>query len=221
MQNNIHIMLIEDNAAYRKGIACALDNESDISLMNQFGTAEIALRTLQNASGNDMPDLILLDLNLPSMSGLDSITWIKQYSPNTKILILTQSNMEADLLCAIQRGADGYLLKSTSVEDLITGIHEVMNGGASIDPGLARVILNTLQKKLPTNTTTITLSQRESEVLALVADGLLKKQVAHQLGVSQRTVATHMEHIYKKLQVQNAPAAISKAYQLGLIDIQK
>ncbi|CAA6676327.1 MULTISPECIES: response regulator transcription factor [unclassified Lentimonas] len=217
MQNNIHIMLIEDNVAYRKGIACALDDESDITLTSQFGTAEIALRTLQNATGVDVPDLILLDLNLPSMSGLDSITWIKQYSPNTKILILTQSNMEADILCAIQRGADGYLLKSTSVEDLITGIHEVMNGGASIDPGLARVILNTLKKKLPTSTTTITLSQREHEVLALIGDGLLKKQVADQLDVSQRTIATHLEHIYKKLQVQNAPSAISKAYKLGIL----
>ena len=219
MENTISILLIEDNAAYRKGIACALeDDESGIRLINQFGTAEIALRTLQDASGDDIPDLILLDLNLPSMSGLDSITWIKQYAPSTKILILTQSNMEADLLCAIQRGADGYLLKSTSVTDLIAGIHEVVNGGASIDPSLARVILTNLQKKLPASAPTVALSQREREVLTLIGEGLLKKQVADKLEVSQRTIATHLEHIYKKLQVQNAPSAISKAYKLGILD---
>lgn len=211
-------MLIEDNVAYRKGIACALEDEPDIALTSQFGTVEIALRTLENASQKELPDLILLDLNLPSISGLDSIPWIKEYTPDTKILILTQSNKEADVLSAIKQGADGYLLKSTSVEELVQGIREVMKGGASIDSGLARFVLRTLQNKLPANTQENTLSQRELEVITLISEGLLKKQVADKLGLSQRTVATHLEHIYKKLQVQNAPAAVCQAYKRGLFE---
>jgi DNA-binding NarL/FixJ family response regulator len=212
----IKVMLIEDNASYRKGIACTLEEEPDIELISQYGTAEIALRSIQDATGADVPDLILLDLNLPGMSGLDAIPWIKKYTPSTKILILTQSDNEEDVLSAIQRGAVGYLLKNTSVEELTRGIREVMKGGASVDPGLARFILNTLQKKLPDQAVELGLSDREFEVLSLIGDGLVKKQVADQLGVSQRTVATHLEHIYKKLQVKNAPSAIGKAFRLGI-----
>jgi DNA-binding NarL/FixJ family response regulator len=216
MDNKIKVMLVEDNPSYRKGIACALEEEPDIELISQFGTAEIALRSIQDATGEAVPDLILLDLNLPGMQGLDAIPWIKKYTPDTKILILTQSDNEADVLSAIRQGAIGYLLKSTAVEELTRGIRDVMKGGAAIEPGLARFILQTLQKKLPDQAMELGLSDREFEVLTLIGDGLLKKQVADQLGVSQRTVATHLEHIYKKLQVKNAPSAIGKAFRLGI-----
>jgi DNA-binding NarL/FixJ family response regulator len=212
MKKPTQIMLIEDSLAYRNGIACALNEQPDMELISEFGTAEIALRNLDKNS----PDLILLDLNLPGMSGLDAIPLIKQRSSETKIIILTQSNKEADVLQAIESGASGYLLKSSSIEQLIRGIHHVGNDGATLDPNLARFILGTLRQKLRKSVTETHLSKREMEILTLISQGLAQKQIASQLKISIYTVTEYIHNIYEKLNVQNAPAAVSKAYRTGL-----
>ncbi len=212
MKNTLEIMLIEDSAAYRKGIACALEECSDMELVSQFGTAEIALRELNQKS----PDIILLDLNLPGISGLESIPLIKQKAPETKIIILTQSDKEADVLQAIERGASGYLLKASSIDQLVHGIHYVRDGGATLDPNLARFILDTLQQKLSKPSSVASLSKRELEILTLIADGLAQKQIASQLKISIYTVTEHIQNIYEKLNVPNAPSAVAKAYKTGI-----
>ena len=218
MKKQINIMLIEDSPAYRKVIERTLGHEPDITLVSQFGTAEIALRSLENSPTAATPDLVLLDLNLPGMSGLDALPWIQEYAPQTKVIILTQSNKEADIVHAISQGASGYLLKSNTLDQLTEGIRNVIDGGASLDPSVAKYLISTMQKEIPsTPEDTHSLSEREIEVLTLISEGLQKKEVGNQLNISTRTVAAHVEKIYEKLNVQNAPAAVNRGHQLRLL----
>lgn len=209
-------MIIEDHPGYRKVITRALKAQPDMELISQYGTAEIALRTLSAPSTKDIPDIVLLDLNLPGMSGIDTISWLKKYTPKTKIIILTQSNQEADILNAISAGAEGYLLKSSTIAQVREAIRVVAAGGSSLDPNVARFILHTLEAKKPEVDTDITLSDRELDILSLIGEGLAKKSIADRLGITSDTVSYHVKRIYEKLNVPNAPAAINKAHRQGL-----
>jgi DNA-binding NarL/FixJ family response regulator len=216
MKKKIHIILIEDHPEYREVIEMALKKEPDMELTGLFGSAEGALHGLQHDHKHKGTDIVLLDLNLPGMSGLDALPLISEACPNARVIVLSQSDRESDVLRAITRGASGYLLKSASRKQIIEGIHMVMNGGASLDAGVARFILKTLKAKLPKQGSEPALSNREQEVLALLAEGLAQKEIAAKLNISSTTIVTHINHIYEKLKVTNAPAAINKAHLLGL-----
>ncbi|WPJ96304.1 response regulator transcription factor [Coraliomargarita algicola] len=217
MKRPIQIMLVEDNREYRDVIDLALSRDDDLELMSEFVTAEIALRKVQG-NAPKLPDVLLLDLRLPGMSGLDALPHFNQAMPNAKVIILTQSDDQADVLQAISLGASGYLLKSSTLTEIKDGIRLVANGGASLEPSVAKFVLQTLQNKLPTDQLDAALSEREQQVLELISEGLLKKEICGQLGIGYATVDTHVRHIYEKLNVKNAPAAVSKAFRLGLFD---
>jgi DNA-binding NarL/FixJ family response regulator len=212
----IHIMLVEDNQAFREVLALTLSDKPDITLHSQFGTADFALRSLQDPSTSKMPDLILLDLYLPGTSGLDAIPWFKKHAPHAEIIILTQSDKEADVLKAIESGAAGYLLKEATLNQITEGIRTVINGGASLDPAMAKYLIDHHKKTPMPATKKKLLSTRELEVLNCIADGKLQKEVADELKISPKTIETHIRHIYEKLDVQNAPAAVAKAYKTGI-----
>ena len=221
MQPTIRIIMVEDHPEYREGIRFALETVGDIELSHTFGTAERALRWVQEATPRTAADVILLDLNLPGMGGLEAIPWLKQYAPKSQVIVLSQSDAEADVLEAIAAGAAGYLLKNASLEEITDGIRTVMNGGATLDVHIAQYILTALQKQPRPSNGRITLTEREMQVLELIGEGLLKKEISEQLHISIATVATHVRHIYEKLEVQNAPAAISKAFQAGILPTKK
>lgn len=218
MKKNIRVMMVEDHPEYREVIEIALQKTSNIELTCEFGTAERALRSLQDMSTRKVPDIILLDLNLPGMSGLDAIPYFSSAIPDAKIIILSQSNQEADVLKAITLGATGYLLKSSTVKTITDGISTVMEGGSPIDASVAKYILATLKAPPKKKESLPALSEREMEILTLVAKGHLKKEIAEMLGISVYTVVTHTGHIYQKLNVGNAPSAIDKAHTLGLFN---
>jgi len=142
-------MLVEDNPRYREVVTLALKEVSDLELISQFGTAEIALRSLQGRADTELPDLILLDLRLPGMDGLEALPQFLAAAPQARIMILTQSDEEADVLRAISAGASGYLLKSSTVSQITEGIRTVIAGGASLDAKVARFLVDTLRSKLP------------------------------------------------------------------------
>jgi len=215
MNAPIQVMLVEDNKDYREVVTLAIEEEDDIEMMDQYGTTEIALRSLQPLSA-PRPDIVLLDLRLPGMSGLDSVKYFREYAPKAKIIILTQSDQEADVLRAILLGASGYLLKSARVKEIVDGIRLVHKGGATLDPSVAKFLLQNLQSRLPQETLDFGLSDREMEILKLLSEGLVKKQIAARLNIGYATVDTHVGHIYEKLHVNNAPSAVGKAYKLGL-----
>lgn len=217
MNSEIRITLIEDNVDYRSALKMALEHSPGIRLVSEFGTSEIAIRSLDQASGEEIPDLVLLDLRLPGTDGLDAISLIMECVPNAKILILTQSNQEEDVLRGISLGASGYLLKTATVDEITDGIRTVMNGGAALESGVAKFILESLQTRLPSKSNDRFLSQRELEILKLVAKGMVKKEIAKQLQIGYSTVDTHVGRIYAKLNVSNAPAAVNKAHKMRIL----
>ena len=221
MKRKIRVMMVEDHPEYREIVELALNRESDMELTSQFGTGERALRSLRDLREHEKPDIILLDLHLPGMNGLDAIKQFNLEIPQSKIIILTQSNREENVLKAIMLGASGYLLKSSTVKQLTEGIRTVMEGGASLDVKLAKFVLSTLKTKLPANEIDGLLSKRELEVLTMLAEGCVKKEIADRLHISLTTVVSHVGHIYEKLNAPNAPAAIAKAFQLGLLPLGK
>lgn len=221
MNRKIRVMMVEDHPEYREIVELALGRELDMELTSQFGTSERALRSLRDRKGHDEPDIILLDLHLPGVGGLDSIPHFSTEIPDAKIIILTQSNREDDVLKAIMLGASGYLLKSSTVKQLTEGIRNVMTGGASLDAKLANIVLKTLKSKLRPNEIENLLTKRELEVLTMLAEGHVKKEIADRLQIGFTTVVSHVTHIYEKLNAPNAPAAIAKAFQLGILPISK
>jgi len=216
MKKAIRVMLIEDNLEYRDIIALTLEAEDDIELISQFGTSEAALIQLKAMPVRKIPDLILLDLRLPGMDGLESLPHFRKVHPDVPIIVLTQSDRETDVLRAIALGAAGYLLKSSTLDQLTEGIRTVLAGGAAIDGAIARFILNTLQTKLPQKEVDRILTSRELEILTLLGEGLVKKIIADQLNISFATVDSHIRHIYEKLNVNNAPSAVREAYRRGI-----
>jgi DNA-binding NarL/FixJ family response regulator len=222
MKNPINDILNEDNPEYRYAIELSLKNDPVITLSKQFGTAELALRELEPSdSSHQTPDLILLDLNLPGMSGHETIPWIKKYTPQAKIIILTQSDKDADVIKALKLGASGYLLKSALIENIQAAIINVMQGGGALDPKVIPTVLEKMGSHTDSDTPEISLTPREHEILSLLAEGLQKKEIANNLQIGLETVNTHIKNTYLKLEVANAPAAISKAYQTGILKAKK
>ena len=218
MSKKINLMLVEDHLGYRTMLIRALKAEAELGMIYEFSTVEVALRKVQEMKPGQSPDLLLLDLNLPGMTGLDSITWFKKYAPKLKIIILTQSSKEEDILHAISLGASGYLLKSATVSQISEAIHSVQNGGASLDPKIAKYVLKHLDQNTSKKITLKKpLSERERQVLVLLADGKGRKEISDQLNISLNTVAYHVVHIYEKLDVENAPAAIAKGFRSGIL----
>jgi DNA-binding NarL/FixJ family response regulator len=216
MRVKAKIILVEDHPNYRQAIEMALEEEPDMELIGTFGATESALRSVQNLRERNVPDIILLDLNLPKMNGHEAIPWFKKYCPNTDIIVLTQSNSKADVLRAIQAGAAGYFMKSSTLMQIKEGIRTVMNGGSSLGGKVAKFILSTIKETVPKEEDKIRLSDRELEILAYTADGLSKKEIGELLHIGYGSVATYIRRIYEKLNVQSAPAAVHRAHRLGL-----
>ena len=215
----IRIMVVEDNVDYRTVIALAIDDATDMELTGLFGTTEIALRTLEMTNESDQPDILLLDLRLPGMSGLDALPLIHAASPATRIIILSQSDAPNDIVRAISSGVSGYLLKSARLKEITEAIRTVSQGGGSLDKNIAKFILEKMTTKELFHIDALT--ERENEILVMLSKGFVKKEIATQLGIGYSTVDTHVSHIYKKLGVSNAPAAVSKAYQSGILPRQE
>jgi len=216
-QRTIKIMLVEDNPRYREVVALSLQGVPDLHLSSQFGTAEIALRTLRSLPPADRPQVVLLDLRLPSMDGLVALPQFLSVVPEGKVIILTQSDEESDVLRAISLGASGYLLKTCTADQIIESIRSVWSGGAPLDPSVARYILKQAKLSLPKAGAEALLTQRQLEILTLLGEGLVKKEIATRLGIGYATVDEHIANIYLRLRVHNAAAAVNRAHGLGLL----
>lgn len=208
------VMVIEDHPKYRNVLKMTIADEPEMAIAGMFGEAESALKYLDKVK--DLPDIILLDLNLPGINGLEAISKIQALHANSKIIILSQSDSESDVLRAIREGASGYLLKASTARQIKDGIRTIMGGGASLDGNVAQYILNTLQEQSSSLKMNKPLSERELEILTLISQGMLKKEIGDQLDISYGSVATYIRRIYEKLNVLNAPAAVNKAHRLKL-----
>lgn len=215
--NSIQITVVEDNAVFRSAIVSSINKQKGFDCIAEASTGDEAFHLLDDHSLQ--PDIILLDLEMPGTHGLDAIPRLLELAPKSRIIILTQSDREVHVLQAITRGASGYLLKTATRNDILNSIEEVYHGGASIDPKLAHItlkLIRRIQPEVPEEDDSL-LTAREIEVLQLLSDGFVKKEIADQLDLSLHGVDKRMRRIYDKLQVQNVASAVATALRKGWI----
>jgi len=201
------IWLIEDNDFYRRTIEDLVNQSGRFECSHSFGTCETALAALEEEIP---PDVILLDIGLPGMSGITGISHIKSVSPGTHIIILTVHDEDDSVFQALSAGASGYLLKNSSKERIIESIDDVLHGGAPINAQIAKKVL-TLFSIHTTSSAGYQLTGREREVLRLLVDGNTMSKIAEKLFISYHTVDNHVRNIYTKLQVHSRTAVVAKA----------
>ena len=208
LASKITVWLIEDNTEFRRMVAWQIDQILDLHCTHAFSTCEEALDTLEAEPG---PQVILCDVGLPGMDGITGINAIKILSPATHIIMLTVHDDHHKVFGAICAGASGYLLKDSSEETITSAIHEVLNGGAPMNPRVARLVLDRFAHQNAAPRDVYGLSPRENEILELMVKGLVKKEIADALGVSYHTVNNHLRSIYEKLHVHTRGGAVAKA----------
>lgn len=217
MDSQLKLMLVEDSRAFTRVVELALGEDPAIDQVVSFGTAEAALRSL-NTLHRFVPDVVILDISLPGMSGLEAIPHLLDAIRNVPIVMLSQSDEEDDVIQALSLGAMGYLLKSATSEEIRAAVRNIASGGTVLDTGVSNYVIEKLRKQTKKEKVDHQLSKRELATLVLMAEGLSRKEIADKFGVSITTVVTHINRIYRKLEVPNAPAAISKAYRCGMLE---
>jgi DNA-binding NarL/FixJ family response regulator len=204
----IMVSIVEDLAEVRQGLAELIASDRELFLVGSFEDAESAVVQLPALQA----DIVLMDINLPGMSGIDCIRIIKTKCPATQFLMFTVYENDEKVLQALQAGATGYLLKRTEPKRILESIKELSQGGSPMSSNIARKLLNIfLNEKVKTKKDI--LSDRENEVLRLLADGLLYNEIAAQLFIGHGTVRQHIHNIYEKLHVHNRTEAVNRYFE--------
>jgi len=202
------VWLVEDHADSRRVLARVLNRASTMQCPCAFASCEEALAALRSKPA---PEVILLDVGLPGMSGIEGIRHFKALAPAAHIIMLTVFDDQEKIFNAICAGASGYLLKNADEDAIAGAVEEVLHGGAPINPRVAKLVLNMFASREAPPKADYGLSTREREVLELVVKGLVKKEVAERLGLSYHTVDNHLRSIYAKLHVHTRGGAVAKA----------
>lgn len=210
---NTQIWLIEDNQNFRSTLARVINGMAGLKCSHQFSNAEDALDAL---NGGDVPDVVLLDVGLPGLNGIEAIRQIKSISPTTRIIMLTVFDDQEKIFNAVCAGASGYLLKPSNTASIVRSIKEALTGGAPLTPQVAKSVLDMLSGRTARKPVQV-LTSREQAVLRLMSDGRGMKGIAEDLNLSYHTVDTHLRNIYAKLHVHSSTAAVAKAIQEGLL----
>jgi DNA-binding NarL/FixJ family response regulator len=207
------VWLVEDNEPFRRTLARTINSLRVYRCDHTFASAEAALEKLQ---GDELPQLILLDIGLPGMDGVTALTHLRALAPECKLVMLTVFDDHDRIFGAVCGGADGYLLKTSSVDEIARAIGEVLAGGASMTPQIARKVLDLMTQKR-SNPSDVGLTTREADVLRGVVHGLTKLEIAESLKISSHTVDTHLRSIYQKLHVNNRAGAVAAAMRQRLV----
>ena len=212
--NKLRMVVVDDHALFRAGLINLLREMAEFEIVGEAADGGSALRVISNT----LPDVILLDVNMPGMGGVETIKALRNFpsTQNCKVVMLTISKKDEDLLGSLQAGADGYILKSAEPDELRTAILQIGQGMAVLSPQVTRQVLQALQRESE-NQGEALLSERETEVLERLSQGMTTIQIADQLVISENTVKTHVRHILEKLEASNRAEAVRKALQLGLI----
>ncbi len=205
----IRVAIVEDTEAFRKGIAAILDHSDGFECVAKFANAEDAVNNLLDYK----PEVVLMDIGLPKMSGIEAMKALKAINPSVQFLMLTIFEDDEKIFAALQAGANGYLLKSTPHEKLLEAIREVKHGGSAMSAQVARRVIEVFRQP-PQQKEVLDLSEREKETLTLLAKGYTNKEISEKIWpkISEHTVRTHIHRIYEKLHVRNRAEAILKAF---------
>jgi DNA-binding NarL/FixJ family response regulator len=195
----IRVLIVDDHAVVRSGLEQLLATTADIELVGTASNGNEAIDRVVELS----PDVVLMDLSMPELDGVEATRWVSEHHPASHVLVLTSFSDQTRILDALAAGADGYLLKHTDPDDIANAIRAVHAGGSPLDPKAARTLLESRR----TRTHTPDLTDREREVLTLVRDGLANKQIARRLGIAERTVKAHLTSIFQRLGVTDRTQA--------------
>jgi DNA-binding NarL/FixJ family response regulator len=209
----IRVAVIEDQDPMREILAALVARAPDLELAGSFASMEDALATF----GDTAVDVVLADIGLPGMSGIEGVRRLKVLQPDAQVLMLTVFADNTNIFEAICAGASGYLLKDTPREKLLASIRELAEGGAPMTAAIARKVVTMFQTAPPAQPGGAALSPRELEVLRLLADGHVYKTAADRLQVSIDTIRYHVRHIYEKLHVHSKSEAVLKAFKQGIL----
>jgi DNA-binding NarL/FixJ family response regulator len=198
-------MVVDDHPVVRMGLGSMLDGQAGIKVVGTVASGPEALAIMDTLQ----PDVVLMDLRMPDMDGVDAIVALRSAEPNVKVLVLTNYQMDEDVFNALQAGALGYLVKSAPQDEVINAIRTVNQGKACIPPGIAAKLAERIGRS--------TLSPRETEVLLLVARGLTNKEIGAKLFISDKTVRNHVISVMDKLQAKHRTEAVTIAIRKGLI----
>jgi DNA-binding NarL/FixJ family response regulator len=217
MPDKTTVFLVDDHALFREGLAILLSSQDGIEIVGEAGSGEEALEKAREL----LPDVILMDVRMPGMGGLEATRKIKEEMPHTRVVILTVSEDEDDLFEAVKAGAEGYILKTVKSRDLIEMLQGVFRGEAALSRVMARKMWEEFaeQAKKQDNPSLAQpgLTRREMEVLRFLSEGSSDKEIAVRLGISQRTVKNHVHNILEKLQLRNRVQAAAYAHRQGLV----
>lgn len=203
--SRIRVLCVDDHPLLLEGVVRKVERQSDMVVVDAVGTAQEAVMAYRR----HRPDVVLMDLQLPGMSGLQAIEAIRREDPQAKVVVLTILGGEEDIFRAIQAGAASYLLKSSLSQDLISTVRRVFAGERPMPPEVA--------ERLAARAAQNGLSTREVEILELIAKGLRNKEIAAELGISQETVQTHIKRLFVKLHVSDRTAAVTVALGRGIV----
>lgn len=207
---NITLVIVEDLDEVRDGLKNFIALNPEFKVLDTFKTAEEAAYEIPKQK----PDIVIMDINLPGMNGIDCIKEIKNKVPATQFMMFTVYENDEKVFEALKAGASGYLLKNSGLLNIIEALRELYSGGSPMSPNIARKLVKVFQDQdVQDNDTTALLSERENEILQQLSKGLLYKEIADHLHISTSTVRQHIHKIYEKLHVQNRTEAINKAFR--------
>lgn len=211
----IRLMLVDDHTVVRDGLASMLSSQEDFEVAGHANNGREAVERVAALQ----PDVILMDLRMPEMGGVEAMHAISSERPDTRFIVLTTYDDDDHLFQAIEAGAKGFLLKDTSREDLFEAVRAVHRGESGIEPGVAARVLDRFVQLSREETHAPLLSERELEVLQLMAKGSANKEIAAMLTISDSTVKTHIANIFQKLDVRGRTEAVTHALQAGIIKL--
>ena len=202
----ITVSIVEDNDKLRGTLARLVERSEGFRCLSQYPNAEDALKDLPKIR----PDVVLMDINLPGMNGVECVRQLKQLIPETQVMMLTVYEDTENIFNALAAGAGGYMLKRTSSKELLEAIQAVHGGGSPMTMHIARKVVQSFQRTAASAQATENLSEREQQVLDLLSQGLIYKEIGEKLGISYETVHTYIRRIYEKLQVRTRTEAVAK-----------
>ena len=207
----VSVGIVEDHEEFRQSLIFLVSSFTDYKVVWSFGSVEDALTDCV------IPDVLLLDINLPQMTGLEAIPIFKSRWLNTKIIILTILEDENNIMTAIKNGADGYILKKTNPQKILEAIQQVYDGGAALTPMVAKQVLSFFNPIQNEKKNRSILTKREQEILSYIVSGITNERIATELFISTQTVRNHIKNIYEKLQVHSKAQVVAKAFKEKMI----
>lgn len=207
------VSIYEDNDKLRLLLEQLINSAADFSVVGSYGDGQ----TVSEQVKKDQPAVVLMDIDMPGRDGIECVRLVKELNPDMRVLMHTVFHDDDRLFACLSAGADGYLLKKDTHTYLLTALHEVINGGAPMSPGIARRVLQTFQRPSPPVSPPYDISAREHEILVLLTKGYTYRMTGLELHISVETVRRHLKNIYQKLQVQCGTEAVAKVIRERIV----